>query len=105
MVKEKLTYKDVCTLVVDTYRDLLDNKKWPPARGMSDSKAPPAAFGNLANCGSDPQIVAQAFALLQQMQYFSMMSRITPRAALSTATLVTQALYSTVVLVVVLMAG
>jgi hypothetical protein len=35
---------------------------------MNDSKTPPQAFGNAAICSTDPKVVAQAFALLQQLQ-------------------------------------
>ena len=31
MVKEGLTYRDVCRQVVDVYRNQYDNQKWPPA--------------------------------------------------------------------------
>jgi hypothetical protein len=48
MQVNKLTYKDICTYAEDTYRTLFDRKEWPPARHTRDSKAPPAAFGNMA---------------------------------------------------------
>jgi hypothetical protein len=48
MSELKLTYKDVFTQADDTYRTLFDRKKWPPARHVRDSKAPPSTFGNLA---------------------------------------------------------
>ena len=51
MNNEKLSYKDICTYAEDSYRSMLDKKEWPPARHHRDSKAPPAAFGNLATDG------------------------------------------------------
>ena len=56
-----LTYRDICTEAVKTYRSQFDNGKWPPARGISDNRAPPATFGNLAVLDH-----AHAYALLQQ---------------------------------------
>ena len=49
MQVNKLTYKDICAHAEDSYRTLFDRKEWPPSRHVRDSKAPPAAFGNLAN--------------------------------------------------------
>ncbi|KAI2495570.1 hypothetical protein MHU86_18929 [Fragilaria crotonensis] len=48
MQVNKLTYKDICAHAEDAYRTLFDRKEWPPARHTRDSKAPPAAFGNMA---------------------------------------------------------
>ena len=48
MQMNKLTYKDICAHAEDAYRTLFDRKEWPPARHTRDSKAPPAAFGNMA---------------------------------------------------------
>ena len=48
MQVNKLTYKDICAHAEDAYRTLFDRKEWPPARHTRDSKAPPAAFGNIA---------------------------------------------------------
>jgi hypothetical protein len=64
MTKESLTYRDICRQVVDVYRTQYDNQKWPPARHATDSKAPPATFGNLA-CSTDPVTAAQVHALIQ----------------------------------------
>lgn len=65
LMKEGLTYRDVCRQVVDVYRNQFDNQKWPPARHATDSKAPPSSFGNLA-CSSDPVTAAQVHSLIQQ---------------------------------------
>ncbi len=48
MQVNKLTYKNICAHAEDAYRTLFDRKEWPPARHNCDSKAPPAAFGNMA---------------------------------------------------------
>ena len=48
MQLNKLTYKDICAYAEDAYRTLFDRKEWPPARHIRNSKAPPAAFGNMA---------------------------------------------------------
>ena len=45
----KHTYKDICAPVEDFYGTLFDRIEWPPACHVCNSKAPPAAFGNLAN--------------------------------------------------------
>jgi hypothetical protein len=47
MIKEDLTYKDICTLAEDEYRSQFDLEEWPPARQSKDSKAPPASYANL----------------------------------------------------------
>ena len=47
--QNKLTYKDICTHAEDTYHTLQDHKESPPANHARDLKAPPAAFGDLAN--------------------------------------------------------
>ena len=62
MQTNKLTYKDICTHAEDAYRTLFDRKEWPPARHARDSKAPPAAFGNLANA---PITRAEVLNLIQ----------------------------------------
>jgi hypothetical protein len=66
MADHGLTYKDICNAAVDQYRTQLDNSKWPPARGPTDSRAPPKAFANAAVCSTDPSITAHAFALIQK---------------------------------------
>ncbi len=48
MQVNKLTYENICTHAEDAYRTLFDRKEWPPAQHTHDSKAPPAAFGNMA---------------------------------------------------------
>ena len=62
MQVNKLTYKDICAHAEDSYRTLFDRKEWPPARHVRDSKAPPAAFGNLANA---PITRAEVLNLIQ----------------------------------------
>jgi hypothetical protein len=47
MVKENLTYKNICTLAEDEYRSQFDLGEWPPARNNQDSKAPQSGFANL----------------------------------------------------------
>jgi hypothetical protein len=58
----KLTYKDVYARVEDAYRTLFDRKQWPSSRHTCYSKAPPAAFGNLATC---PITRAEVLNLIQ----------------------------------------
>ena len=48
MQVNKLTYKDIYAHAEDAYRMLFDRREWPPARHTRDTKAPPAAFGNMA---------------------------------------------------------
>jgi hypothetical protein len=48
MQVNKLTYKDICAHEEDAYRRLFDRKEWPSAQHTSNSKAPPAAFRNIA---------------------------------------------------------
>jgi hypothetical protein len=43
-----LTYKDIFAHAEDANRTLFDRKEWPPARHTCNSKAPPAAFQNVA---------------------------------------------------------
>jgi hypothetical protein len=47
MIKNSLTYKDICTLAEDEYRSQFDLDKWPPARLVKDTKALPSGFTNL----------------------------------------------------------
>jgi hypothetical protein len=61
----QLTYKDICNVAVENYRTQYDAvpTKWPPARGLSDSKAPPKAFGNVAICCSPDPLAARCSSL------------------------------------------
>ena len=68
MASLKLNYKDICTTAVDQYRSQLDNQRWPPSRGVTDTRTPPSAFGNVAHCSPDAVAIAQADALIQQQQ-------------------------------------
>ncbi len=61
MQVNKLTYKDICDHAEDAYRTLFDRKEWPPAQHTRDSKAPPAAFGNIAT----PVTRAEVLNLIQ----------------------------------------
>jgi Zinc knuckle len=45
MIKNSLSYKDICLKAEDQYRKFFDQKQWPPARHSKDSKAPPSGFG------------------------------------------------------------
>jgi hypothetical protein len=45
MVDQSLTYMDICQLAEDEYRAQYDNKEWPPAKHVRDSKAVPSSFG------------------------------------------------------------
>ena len=65
MAAQKLTYRDICTLASEKYRNQADLNRWPPARGVSDPRAPPKAFGNVASATVDPTVLAQAYALIQ----------------------------------------
>jgi hypothetical protein len=47
MQVNNLTFKDICNHAEDAYRMLIDRKVWPPAQHTCNSKAPPAAFGNM----------------------------------------------------------
>ena len=62
MQEQKLTYKDICTHAEDTYCTLHNRKEWPPARHARALKAPPAAFGHLANA---PITWAEVLNLMQ----------------------------------------
>jgi hypothetical protein len=68
MASLKLNYKDICTTAVDQYRSQFDNQRWPPSRGVSDTRIPPSAFGNVSHCSPDAVAIAQAYALIQQQQ-------------------------------------
>ena len=70
MIRLKLTYKDVCTQEEDTYRTLFDRKEWPPARNVRDSKAPPAAYGNIAIGNNSPITRAEVLNLIQSKPRF-----------------------------------
>ena len=48
MVKEKLTFLDICQEITSCDRLAKDNANWPPASNAPDSKAPPAGFGNVS---------------------------------------------------------
>jgi hypothetical protein len=61
MQVNKLTYKDVCANAENAYRTLFDRKEWPLAQHACDSKAPPAAFGNMAT----PTTRAEVLNLIQ----------------------------------------
>ena len=65
MSELKLTYKDICAQAEDTYRTLFDRKEWPPARNVQDSKAPPAAFGHIAEESNTPLTRAEVMTLIQ----------------------------------------
>ena len=62
MQANKLTYRDICAYAEDAFRTQFDRKEWPPSRHIRDSKAPPAAFGNLANA---PITRAEVLNLIQ----------------------------------------
>ena len=62
MQANKLTYRDICAYAEDAFRTQFDRKEWPPSRHTRDSKAPPAAFGNLANA---PITRAEVLNLIQ----------------------------------------
>jgi len=61
MAAEHLTFRDICRVGTDRYRAAVSRGKWPPARHNPDSKAAPAAFGNLGLVTP-----AQVNALIQQ---------------------------------------
>ena len=66
MTKEKLTYKDICTKAEDNYRSRFDRGRWPPARNVKDSKAPPTAYGNVAEMlDNSPMTRAEVLTLIQ----------------------------------------
>jgi hypothetical protein len=65
MQVNKLTYKDICAHSEDAYRTLFDRKEWSPARHTCDSKAPPAAFGNMAT----PITRAEVLNLIQSKRF------------------------------------
>ncbi len=48
MVAGKLTYQDICRQAEDAYRLQYNRKEWPPASHATDTRAPPATFGNVA---------------------------------------------------------
>ena len=66
MASEKLSYRDICDLASEGYRNQSDSARgWPPARGVQDSRTPPKAYGNAAISSIDPATLAHAYALLQ----------------------------------------
>ena len=66
MVAEKLTYQDICRQAEDVYRTQYDRKEWPPSSNKPDTRAPNAAFGNLAESENVPITRAEALNLIQQ---------------------------------------
>jgi GAG-pre-integrase domain/Zinc knuckle len=66
MASEKLSYRDICDLASEGYRNQSDSARgWPPARGVQDNRTPPKAYGNAAIASVDPTTLAQAYVLLQ----------------------------------------
>ena len=66
MIEQKLTYKDICEQAEDRYRLLFDRNEWPPALNPRDSKAPPSAFGNVAEDKNTPLTRADIMAHIQK---------------------------------------
>ena len=48
MVKNSLTYLEICEVAERNYTAARDQGEWPPARNPHDSKAPPKVFGSAA---------------------------------------------------------
>ena len=69
MTTQGLTYDDVCTLVETTYVVFTNStpSRWDPGSSIRDSKAPPAAFGNVAaDDAPDKHLTkAEVMALIQ----------------------------------------
>ena len=50
MIKEKLTFEDICKKIEDKYKNCFDNALWSPAKHAIDSKAVPTKpFVNIAD--------------------------------------------------------